>query len=77
MNTRILASLMVIGLVATAMGMGTYAYFYDIETSTGNTFTAGTLDLKVDGKDDPYVFVFSISNAKPGDSGSHTFTTHN
>ena len=28
--------------------MGTYAYFSDTETSTGNTFTAGSIDLKID-----------------------------
>jgi len=48
MDTKILASLMVIGLVASAIGMGTYAYFSDTETSTGNTFTAGAIDLKID-----------------------------
>jgi hypothetical protein len=30
--------------------MGTVAYFSDIETSTGNTFTAGKLDLRIDSK---------------------------
>jgi predicted ribosomally synthesized peptide with SipW-like signal peptide len=39
---------MVIGLVASAIGMGTYAYFSDTETSSGNTFTAGSIDLKID-----------------------------
>lgn len=48
MNTKILASLVVIGLVASTIGMGTLAYFSDTETSTGNTFVAGKLDLKVD-----------------------------
>ena len=45
---RILISLSIIGVVA-AIGIGaTIAYFNDVETSTGNIFTAGTLDLKVD-----------------------------
>jgi predicted ribosomally synthesized peptide with SipW-like signal peptide len=45
---RILISLGIIGVVA-AVGIGaTVAYFNDVETSTGNVFTAGTLDLKVD-----------------------------
>jgi len=48
MDAKILASLMVIGLVASAIGMGTYAYFSDTETSSGNTFTAGAIDLKID-----------------------------
>jgi len=48
MNKRILISLSVIGAVAAIAVGGTIAYFSDTETSTGNTFTAGTLDLKVD-----------------------------
>lgn len=48
MNKRILISLSVIGAVAALAIGGTIAYFSDVETSTGNTFTAGSLDLKVD-----------------------------
>jgi len=36
-----IAALLVIGLI----GGGTFAYFSDTETSLGNTFTAGTLNL--------------------------------
>jgi predicted ribosomally synthesized peptide with SipW-like signal peptide len=45
MNKKILASIFVIGILALAMGYGTYSFFSDTETSTGNTFTAGTIDL--------------------------------
>ena len=38
------AALLVMGLV----GGGTWAYFSDVETSTGNILTAGTLDLTPD-----------------------------
>ena len=48
MNKKILISLSVIGAVAAIAIGGTIAYFSDVETSTGNTFTAGSLDLKVD-----------------------------
>lgn len=48
MNTKILASLVLIGIAISGITMGTVAYFSDTETSTGNTFTAGKLDLKVD-----------------------------
>ena len=48
MNKRILISLSVIGAVAAIAVGGTIAYFSSTQTSTGNTFTAGTLDLKVD-----------------------------
>lgn len=48
LNTRILASLgMIVFVAALAIG-GTGAFFSDTETSTGNTFTAGELDLKID-----------------------------
>jgi len=66
-NKKILASVFVIGLLALGIGWGTYALFSDTETSTGNTFTAGTLDLKVDGQDDPNVMHITLSNMKPGD----------
>ena len=78
---RLLISLLTILVVAGLVGGGAFAYFSDTETSTTNTFTAGTLDLKVDidqtGNenyvDDPNVNFSTIvsnaaSNLKPGDS---------
>jgi predicted ribosomally synthesized peptide with SipW-like signal peptide len=47
MNKKILASIFVIGILALAMGWGTYSWFSDKETSTGNTFSAGKIDLAV------------------------------
>ena len=45
---KIIISLSVIGAVAAvAIGAST-AFFSDTETSTGNTFTAGAIDLKID-----------------------------
>lgn len=49
MNVKILASLATIAVASTAMGYGTYAFFSDTETSTGNLFAAGDLDLTLDG----------------------------
>ncbi len=66
---RILISLMTIALVSALIGGSIYAYFSDIETSAGNTFTAGTLDLTVD-TENPWVSTkITASNMKPGDSG--------
>jgi len=48
MNKKIIISLSVIGVVAAVIIGGTIAYFSDTETSTGNTFTAGAIDLKID-----------------------------
>jgi len=61
-----LATFLVIGLV----GAGTYAWFQDTETSTGNTFTAGTMDLKVsdwdEGFGDGVSATWTMSNMEPG-----------
>jgi len=46
-NKKILASIFVIGILALAMGYGTYSYFSSTKTSTGNTFTAGILDMQL------------------------------
>jgi predicted ribosomally synthesized peptide with SipW-like signal peptide len=51
----ILASLLIVGAVAAMLTTVTIAPFSDSETSTGNTVAAGTLDLKVNGQDDPNV----------------------
>lgn len=48
MNKQILVSLSIISVVSAIAIGGTIAYFSDTETSAGNTFTTGTLDLKVD-----------------------------
>ncbi len=41
---KIIAVLMAVGLALGAVGTS-FAFFEDTETSTGNIFTAGTLDL--------------------------------
>ena len=66
-NRKVLISLFIIGILALGIGWGTHSLFVDTETSSGNTFTAGTLDLKVGGKDDPNIVTITISNMKPGD----------
>lgn len=48
MNKKIIISLSVIAAAAAVVIGGTSAFFSDTETSTGNTFTAGAIDLKVD-----------------------------
>ncbi len=79
-NRRILVSLMVIGIVGAVAGSGTLAYFNDTESSTGNTFTSGSIDLEfgyangdsalIDFNGEP---AFSISDMKPGDTNETTF----
>ena len=65
MNKRILFGVLMICAVAALVAIGTWAYFSDVETSTGNIFTAGTLDLKINGLDDPYVLQLVDIEAKP------------
>jgi predicted ribosomally synthesized peptide with SipW-like signal peptide len=62
------AALMVMGLV----GGGTWAYFSDTESSTGNVFAAGTLDLEVDSAN-PWASAYvSISDMQPGQATTNT-----
>ncbi len=76
MNTKILMSVLVIGLTAMAVGGAmTGAWFSDTATSTSNSFAAGTLDLKLanDGEPpytDSVTGTFSADNMAP--DGSET-----
>ena len=69
MSKRILIGLSVIAAVAAIVVGATTAYFSDVETSSGNTFTAGTMDLKLN-NGDTNVIMFTVENVKPGDQGS-------
>lgn len=51
MKRKVLASLLVIAVVAGLVGAGTFAYFSDTEESIDNTFTAGTLKLEMKDND--------------------------
>jgi predicted ribosomally synthesized peptide with SipW-like signal peptide len=78
----IIKSLLIIVAVTAVAGGATYAYFFDEETSTGNTFTAGTLDLKVDGKDGSAIGHISEDNVVPavqwhGEEYDHQFVLKN
>jgi len=73
---KILVSFMTIALVSALIGGGIYAYFSDVETSTGNTFTAGTLDLNLDGGN-TNVVKFTVDDVKPGASGGGTWEVSN
>jgi len=58
-----LAFVLAVGMI----GVGTFAYFIDTETSTGNQLTAGTLDLKTDDADGVSQTLYAI-NMAPGDT---------
>ena len=70
---RTLTAIVLIGIVVILAGAGTYAYFSSTKTSTGNTFTAGTLDLKLIDWDeltwrDGVTATWTATNMEPGDS---------
>ena len=46
---RLLGGLLTVGGASAAAGAGTMAYFSDTETSSGNSVTAGTVDLTLGG----------------------------
>ena len=62
----ILTSILIIGILALGIGVGVYALFSDTETSNGNLFTAGTLDLTVNGANGANEQIFNVANMKPG-----------
>jgi len=88
---KILFSLMAILLAVGLVGAGAFAYFSDTETSTGNTFTAGALDLvvvttgacsnagkiTVNEQGDGFNDDVVFTDLAPGDSGSITWTITN
>ena len=70
---RTLTAIVLIGIVVILAGAGTYAYFSSTKTSTGNTFTAGTLDLKlIDWNEltwrDGVTATWTATNMAPGDT---------
>lgn len=45
---KIISSLLIISVAAILIGLGTFAYFSDTETSKGNIASTGTIDISVD-----------------------------
>ncbi len=62
----ILVTIFITGILASGIGWGTYAAFSDTETSNSNLFTAGTLDLTVNGHNGDNAQIFNVANMKPG-----------
>lgn len=73
LNTRILLSAGIIVAVAAALISATGAFFSDTETSTGNTFAAGTLDLSVNGEAN-WTGTYELLGMMPGDVFSTSTT---
>ncbi len=90
---KILLSTALVLFAGTALVLGgTGAFFSDTETSTGNTFTAGAIDLKIDNSsyyngvatsttswsltDLTIEKFFNFFDLKPGDYGEDTISLH-
>jgi len=68
-----IALLLLVGMA----GIGSWAFFNDVETSTGNVLAAGTLDLKTDDADGISQTLLA-SNMAPGDTvGPETIVLKN
>lgn len=78
MNKKIVKSVLMIGAVLTMVTGATVAYFSDTETSTGNTFTAGTIDISLDSNDGQAVTTVSGDlDLKPSQTGWTTAVVTN
>ena len=68
-----IAFMLLIGMV----GIGTFAYFSDVDTVSSNQLSAGTLDLKTNDADGVSQTLYAI-NMAPGDTvGPQTITLRN
>ncbi|MEM0007819.1 MAG: TasA family protein [Candidatus Bathyarchaeia archaeon] len=75
MNRKILVGILAIGLVALAVGWGTYSQFSDTET-TITTFSAGSLDLTINDHNGVPV-TFTWNNLRPGNQPLYSLTLKN
>lgn len=68
---RPLISLITIFIAVVLASAGTFAYFSDSESSAGNSFTAGTMDLKIRDQDESFgdgvTATWTATDMKPGD----------
>jgi len=69
MKKKVLLSIFIVACIGLFLGAGVYSLFQDVETTTGNTFAAGTLDLQV-GDTNPTTERIDIPALKPGDTGT-------
>ena len=75
---KVLMSLFSIAVVSAMITGGAVAYFSDTETSTGNTFTAGTIDIEICPVDGQIVETITEDlDLKPCETGYIDFTVTN
>jgi predicted ribosomally synthesized peptide with SipW-like signal peptide len=76
MKKIILSSLVILGVIG-AVAVSTRAYFFDTETSNGNTFTSGNLNLTLDSNDGINTVKWTLSNLVPGNQPKGHFVLAN
>lgn len=76
---KILVSLMVVAMVATMLGLGIFAQFRDIDTSSGNYVEAGSLNLKIDNRDGPDDIgqTMKVTGLQPGETRTEEVSLRN
>lgn len=77
MKKRLVLIILLIGLLAFGIGMGTYAWFTSIVTSTDNVFKTGTLVIKNPGNGVFAKGILDVKNIYPGWSRSAQITIEN
>ena len=73
---KIILSLAIVAAAAAIVIGGSIAYFSDTETSVGNTFTAGTIDISVAGQN-PWNSEYPMVLDKPCETNYINFTIRN
>jgi len=69
MKKKVLLSIFIVACIGLFLGAGVYSLFQDVETTTANTFAAGTLDLQV-GATNPTTEKINFPALKPGDTNA-------
>lgn len=77
MTRKLALSALVIGSVVTAVGLITFALSSESVTSNLSSFTAGTLDIRVDGYDEFFETFLDMPNVEPGDCSYDQVTVTN
>jgi predicted ribosomally synthesized peptide with SipW-like signal peptide len=66
-----------LGVVLAVGATGTFAYWTDSATVDGATFTAGTIDLQVNGANNPTYTSLNLTTMMPGNSMAGTLVVRN
>jgi predicted ribosomally synthesized peptide with SipW-like signal peptide len=78
-RSRRVRALLSLGLLGSALVVGTYAYWTDDVTISGTTFTTGTLDLQVNSSDSYSTTTLGMSSTPmvPGNTSAEVLTVKN